>query len=80
MFSRLKMVLKMVHIGILTRILLYLSLPVISFCSVAARRSADYGGNRGWALGFSEETQYASVKGYFDSESYWPTTEITGTL
>jgi hypothetical protein len=60
---------------------LSLGLALSLLCASASllrKRSADYGGNRGWALGFQGVDDFASVKGHFSAESYWPQYAITG--
>ena len=60
-------------------LLLQLTMKLQSAASsnVSFHSPADFGGNRGWALGLSNTDDYASVKGYFSDASYWPTHEIT---
>jgi hypothetical protein len=47
--------------------------------NIVAYDSVDYGGDRGWALAFSEAEEYASILDFFPHRDYWPTLELTGT-
>jgi hypothetical protein len=64
--------------GILCPLYAILIVNTFSSIALASSRSADYGGNRGWALGLSGTDDYASVAGYFSDHTSWPTYEVTG--
>ena len=66
--------------GIICALYGILLLNTFSLVVLASSRSADYGGNRGWALGLSGTDDYASVGGYFSDDASWPTHEVTGMI
>jgi hypothetical protein len=57
--------------------ILFSFITVIDCSRNASTSAGNSGGNRGWALGMSDDDQFASVPGYFQPASYWPVKDMT---